>query len=77
MQCAVRAIKREVPDLLVITDVCLCEYTEHGHCGIVIDGEIANDPTVDQLKWEAGDSSPGADIHQAKGSGRELRQEQE
>ena len=49
VQSAIRAIKREMPEMLVITDVCLCEYTDHGHCGIVIDGEIANDPTVDQL----------------------------
>src|SRR4051812_23531793 len=40
VQTAVRAIKRDMPDVLVITDVCLCEYTDHGHCGIVIDGEI-------------------------------------
>jgi porphobilinogen synthase len=46
---AVRAIVAEVPDLVVITDVCLCEYTEHGHCG-VLDGErILNDPTVERL----------------------------
>ena len=43
VQTAVRAIKREVPDLLVITDVCLCEYTVHGHCGIVDGDEIVND----------------------------------
>jgi porphobilinogen synthase len=49
VQSAVRAITREVPDVLVMTDVCLCEYTDHGHCGIVIDDQIANDPTVDQL----------------------------
>src|ERR1700704_3153232 len=49
VQSAVRALKRAVPDVLVATDVCLCEYTDHGHCGIVIDGEIANDPTVEQL----------------------------
>src|SRR4030095_11770090 len=49
VQSAVRAIKRQVADVLVITDVCLCEYTDHGHCGIVIEDEIANDPTVDQL----------------------------
>src|SRR5437762_1703333 len=42
VQSAVRAIKRELPDMLVVTDVCLCEYTDHGHCGIVVDGEIAN-----------------------------------
>ena len=49
VQSAIRAIKREVPDTLVVTDVCLCEYTDHGHCGILIDDEIANDPTVEQL----------------------------
>src|SRR3979409_1894882 len=49
VQSAIRAIKREVADVLVATDVCLCEYTDHGHCGIVIDNEVANDPTVDQL----------------------------
>ena len=49
VQSAIRAIKRAVPDALVATDVCLCEYTDHGHCGIVIDQEIANDPSVEQL----------------------------
>jgi porphobilinogen synthase len=63
VQTAVRAIKRAVPDTLVITDVCLCEYTDHGHCGIVIDDEIANDPTVDQLVRAAvSHASAGADI---------------
>jgi len=46
VQSAVRALKREVPDLIVITDVCLCEYTSHGHCGIVDGEEILNDVTV-------------------------------
>jgi porphobilinogen synthase len=46
VQSAVRALKREVPDLVVITDVCLCEYTSHGHCGIVDGEEILNDVTV-------------------------------
>jgi porphobilinogen synthase len=46
---AVRALKAEVPDLLVWTDVCLCEYTSHGHCGLVKDGEVQNDPTVELL----------------------------
>jgi porphobilinogen synthase len=60
---AIRGIKREVPDVLVVTDVCLCEYTNHGHCGIVIDGEIANDPTVDQLVRAAvSHAAAGADI---------------
>src|SRR3989442_780522 len=63
VQCAIRALKRDVPDVLVMTDVCLCEYTDHGHCGIVIDDEIANDPTVDQLVREAvSHASAGADI---------------
>jgi porphobilinogen synthase len=63
VQSAVRAIKREVPEVLVITDVCLCEYTDHGHCGIVIDDEIANDPTVDQLVRAAvSHAAAGADI---------------
>jgi porphobilinogen synthase len=63
VQLAVRAIKRETPDVLVITDVCLCEYTDHGHCGILIDEEIANDPTVDQLARAAvSHAAAGADI---------------
>ena len=63
VQSAVRAIKREVPGTLVVTDVCLCEYTDHGHCGIVIDEEIANDPTVDQLVRAAvSHAAAGADI---------------
>ncbi len=63
VQSAIRAIKRQLPDLLVITDVCLCEYTDHGHCGIVIDGEIVNDPTVDQLVRTAiSHVAAGADI---------------
>ena len=63
VQLAVRAIKRAIPDVLVITDVCLCEYTDHGHCGILIDEEIANDPTVDQLARAAvSHAAAGADI---------------
>ena len=63
VQSAIRAIKREVPEVLVVTDVCLCEYTDHGHCGIVIDGEIANDPTVEQLVRAAvSHAAAGADI---------------
>lgn len=53
IQQAVRAIKDAVPDLLVITDVCLCEYTNHGHCGIVEKGEVLNDPTLDLLVKES------------------------
>ena len=49
VQKAVRAIRAACRDLLVITDVCLCEYTSHGHCGVVADGEVKNDPTLDLL----------------------------
>jgi len=49
VQQAVRAIKDTIPDLLVITDVCLCQYTSHGHCGVVEDGRVKNDPTLDLL----------------------------
>jgi porphobilinogen synthase len=49
VQSAVRALKREMPDLIVITDVCLCEYTSHGHCGILDGEEIVNDVTVSHL----------------------------
>src|SRR5882762_4125034 len=63
VQAAIRAIKRNTPDVLVITDVCLCEYTDHGHCGIVIDNDIANDPTVEQLVRAAvSHAAAGADI---------------
>jgi porphobilinogen synthase len=63
VQAAIRAIKREVPDSLVITDVCLCEYTDHGHCGIIVDGEITNDPSVEQLvRAAASHATAGADI---------------
>jgi len=63
VKTAIRAIKRELPGVLVVTDVCLCEYTDHGHCGIVIDDEIANDPTVDQLvRVAASHAAAGADI---------------
>jgi porphobilinogen synthase len=49
VQAAVRALKREIPDLIVITDVCLCEYTSHGHCGILDGQAILNDVTVGHL----------------------------
>jgi porphobilinogen synthase len=63
VQSAVRALKREVPGLLVVTDVCLCEYTSHGHCGIVVDEEITNDATVEQLARAAlSHAAAGADI---------------
>ena len=63
VQSAVRAIKREVPGLVVVTDVCLCEYTSHGHCGIVVDEEVANDPSVEQLVRAAlSHAAAGADV---------------
>ena len=49
VQQAIRAVKDTIPDLLVITDVCLCQYTSHGHCGVVEDGRVKNDPTLDLL----------------------------
>jgi porphobilinogen synthase len=63
VQTAVRALKKEVPGLLVITDVCLCEYTSHGHCGLVVDDEIENDSTVQLLVRSAmSHAAAGADI---------------
>jgi porphobilinogen synthase len=63
VQAAVRALKRELPDLVVMTDVCLCEYTDHGHCGLLVDNQIANDPTVEQLVRAAvSHAAAGADI---------------
>ena len=49
IQEAVRAIKREVPGMMVITDVCMCEYTDHGHCGIIDNGKVDNDATLELL----------------------------
>jgi porphobilinogen synthase len=63
VQSAIRAIKRAVPDMLVATDVCLCEYTDHGHCGIVVDREIVNDVSVEHLVRAAvSHAVAGADI---------------
>src|SRR5664280_2572910 len=63
VQLAVRAIKDEAPDLVVITDVCLCEYMDHGHCGVVQDGEIVNDLTLELLaKMAVSHAEAGADI---------------
>jgi porphobilinogen synthase len=50
---AVRLLKREVPSLVVMTDVCMCEYTSHGHCGVLRDGEVQNDETLALLAREA------------------------
>jgi porphobilinogen synthase len=63
VQQAVRKVKREVPGLVLITDVCLCEYTSHGHCGIVRGDEIVNDASVDLLAREAlSHARAGADM---------------
>jgi porphobilinogen synthase len=63
VQRAVAALKRETPDLVVITDVCLCEYTDHGHCGIVEGGHVVNDPSVERLAAAAlSHARAGADV---------------
>ncbi|HEX2439392.1 MAG TPA: porphobilinogen synthase [Methylomirabilota bacterium] len=63
VQQAVRAVKDTVPDLLVVTDVCLCEYTSHGHCGVVEDGAVRNDPTLELLARTAvSHAEAGADV---------------
>jgi porphobilinogen synthase len=63
VQTAIRALKKEVPELVVITDVCLCEYTSHGHCGIVLGNEILNDASIELLAKEAlTHAQAGADI---------------
>ena len=62
VQMAVRALKEAHPDLIVMTDVCLCEYTSHGHCGFVRDGEVDNDVTVELLaKTAISHAEAGAD----------------
>lgn len=63
VQKAVRDIKSQVPDLMVITDVCLCEYTDHGHCGVVEGDSVANDATLDLLARTAlSHAQAGADM---------------
>ena len=63
VQQAIRAIKEKLPDLLVITDVCLCEYTYHGHCGVIKNGDVDNDSTLELLAKEAlSHAEAGADI---------------
>lgn len=63
VQAAVRLAKKSFPELYVITDVCLCEYTDHGHCGIVEKGEILNDPTLELLARTAvSQAQAGADM---------------
>jgi len=63
IQRAVRALRAADPDLLIMTDVCMCEYTTHGHCGIVSDGAVDNDATLDLLARTAvSQASSGADV---------------
>src|SRR5499427_7788767 len=63
IQQAVRAVKDSIPDLLVITDVCLCEYTSHGHCGVVEEDQVKNDPTLDLIARTAlSHAEAGADM---------------
>jgi porphobilinogen synthase len=63
VQAAVAAIKDAVPEMVVVTDVCLCAYTDHGHCGVVIDGEVHNDLSLELLARTAvSHADAGADI---------------
>jgi len=63
VQQAVRAIKRTAPQMIVITDVCLCEYTDHGHCGVIVNGDVDNDKTLPLLADMAlSHASSGADM---------------
>jgi porphobilinogen synthase len=63
VQQAIRSIKEKIPELLVVTDVCLCEYTDHGHCGVVKNGDVDNDSTLELLAREAlSHARAGADV---------------
>jgi porphobilinogen synthase len=63
VQQALRALRERYPDLVLITDVCLCEYTSHGHCGVIEDGEVANDATLELLSRTAvSHAEAGADV---------------
>jgi porphobilinogen synthase len=63
VQQAIKAIKNKVPELMVITDVCMCEYMSHGHCGVIKKGKVMNDETLDLLAREAlSHAKAGADI---------------
>jgi porphobilinogen synthase len=63
VQRAVAAVKEAVPELLVVTDVCLCEYTDHGHCGVIRGGDVDNDATLELLVAEAvSHAGAGADL---------------
>jgi porphobilinogen synthase len=63
VQRALRALRPEFPDLVLLTDVCLCEYTSHGHCGVVVDGEVHNDRSLELLARTAvSHAEAGADV---------------
>ena len=63
VQQAIRAVKEKVPGLLIMTDVCLCEYTDHGHCGVIKNGDVDNDSTLELLVKEAlSHARAGADV---------------
>ena len=63
VQLATRAIKAAHPDLLVVTDLCLCEYTSHGHCGVLRNGEVVNDETLELLgRTAVSQAEAGADV---------------
>ncbi|QZT33532.1 porphobilinogen synthase [Caldalkalibacillus thermarum TA2.A1] len=63
VQRAIRQVKEQAPDLVVIADTCLCQYTDHGHCGIVEDGQVKNDPSLELLvKTAVSQARAGADV---------------
>ncbi|MFM7737530.1 MAG: porphobilinogen synthase [Alphaproteobacteria bacterium] len=63
VQQALVELRRALPEMLLVTDVCMCEYTDHGHCGVIVDGDVANDPTLELLAREAvSHARAGADV---------------
>ena len=63
VQRALRSLRERYPDLVLVTDVCLCEYTSHGHCGVIENGEVANDPTLELLvRTAVSHAEAGADV---------------
>src|SRR5256885_6605814 len=63
VQAGVQALKKNIPELVVMTDVCMCEYTDHGHCGVLKDGEVDNDATLELLSRAAlSHAAAGADV---------------
>ena len=62
MQTAIAAIKDAVPEMVVVTDVCLCGYTDHGHCGVIADGTVRNDLSLELLARTVSHAEAGADV---------------